>query len=51
MYYNLFIDTIILLIVVLFCFGLTIYEIRSFRKWMETRWYNDLKGKEDDDAA
>ena len=47
----LFTDTILLLIVVILCYGLMLYEIRSFRKWLETRWYNDLKAKEDDDAA
>jgi hypothetical protein len=25
-----------------------IYDIRSFRKWLETRWYSDLKEKSDE---
>jgi hypothetical protein len=38
----LFTDTILLLIVVILCFGLLVYEIRSFRKWMEKNVKYDI---------
>ena len=37
--------------VILLALAVQIHEIRSFRKWLETRWYSDLKAKEDNDAT
>ena len=34
--------------VILLCLAVQLHEIRSFRKWLETRWYSDLKEKQDE---
>ena len=39
---------IIMVFVILLALGVQIHEIRSFRKWLETRWYSDLKEKQDE---
>ena len=35
--------------VILLALAVQIHEIRSFRKWLETRWYSDLKEKQDEE--
>ena len=37
--------------VIFLALAVQIHEIRSFRKWLETRWYSDLKAKEELDKV
>ena len=34
--------------VILLALAVSIHEIRSFRKWLEKRWYSDIKEKSDE---